>query len=156
LEIDLQQVPYLDRSLAVTYSSGTWTEVDTFLGSGPSDRHYLVAVDADDHATVRFGDGANGIPPTGTLTFAYKTGGGAAGDIGPGALVSISSPVVDALGVPVTVAASNAEKASGGIDRETIAHAKLMAPRSLRASTRSIAREDFEVNAMKLPGVARA
>jgi uncharacterized phage protein gp47/JayE len=156
LELELQQAPYLDRSLMVADVTGAWTEVDTVLGSGPADRHFLVDVDAQDRATVRFGDGRNGQPPTGTLTLAYKTGGGTTGNIGAGALVSVPTPIVDASGMPVTVSVSNAAKASGGIDRETLAHAKLMAPRSLRAPSRSIAREDFEIHCLGVPGVARA
>ena len=41
-------------------------------------------------------------------------------------------------------------------DRQTVASAKLLAPESLRALTRSVAREDFEINARRLSGVARA
>jgi hypothetical protein len=37
-----------------------------------------------------------------------------------------------------------------------VASAKLLAPESLRTLTRSVSREDFELNARRLPGVARA
>ena len=156
LQIALQQSPYLDRSLTISDATGTWAEVDTFLGSGPIDRHFVVSIDAQDHATVAFGDGRNGLPPAGTLVFRYKTGGGAIGNIAAGALTTVETPVVDALGMPVSVTVTNPAAASGGIDRETLAHAKLVAPLSLRAPARSVARSDFEEHALEVPGVARA
>jgi hypothetical protein len=46
--------------------------------------------------------------------------------------------------------------ASGGADRQTVASAKLLAPESLRTVTRTVTREDFEINARRVSGVARA
>lgn len=156
LELALQQSPYLDRSLTTSDATGSWTEVDSFLGSGPADRHFVVSIDAQDHATVAFGDGRNGLPPAGTLVFRYKTGGGAIGNIAAGALATVETSIVDALGMPASVTVTNPTAASGGIDRETLAHAKLVAPQSLRAPARSVARSDFEEHAVEVPGVARA
>ncbi len=54
------------------------------------------------------------------------------------------------------VSVTNPEPASGGADRQTVASAKLLAPESLRTLTRTVTREDFEINARRVPGVARA
>jgi len=51
---------------------------------------------------------------------------------------------------------TNAEPATGGADRQSVASAKLLAPESLRTLTRTVTREDFEINARRVPGVARA
>jgi hypothetical protein len=56
----------------------------------------------------------------------------------------------------VQVSVRNPAPASGGADRQSVASAKLLAPESLRALTRTVAREDFEINARRLSGVARA
>jgi hypothetical protein len=56
----------------------------------------------------------------------------------------------------VQISVTNPAPASGGADRQTVASAKLLAPQSLRALTRTVAREDFEINARRLAGVARA
>jgi len=156
LEVALERSPYLDGSLDVTDSANAWTEVDSMLASSPSDRHYLVVVDALDRASVRFGDGRNGLPPSGTLTLSHKTGGGTRGNVEPGAIRVIETSVVDARGQPVQVSVTNPVKANDGIDRETIEHAKVIAPLSLRAPARSVAREDYEIHALEVPGVARA
>jgi hypothetical protein len=115
-----------------------------------------VVVDSLDRATVRWGDGRNGLPPSGTLTLRYKTGGGGRGNVEPGAIRVVESSILDARGQPVQVAVTNPSRANDGVDRETIEHAKVVAPLTLRAPARSVAREDFVVHALDVPGVARA
>ena len=156
LEVVLDYTPYLDGSALVSTPAGDYSEVESFLGSGANDRHFLVLVDQNDRATLRFGNGVNGRPPTGTVTVHYKTGGGAEGNVDADRLVVFEGAVQDAHGHPVQASVTNALPANGGSGRQTIASAKLLAPESLRALTRSVAREDFEINARRLPGVARA
>jgi predicted phage baseplate assembly protein len=156
LDVNLDFAPYLDGSASVSTLQGTFTEVENFLDSGPGDLHFVVAVDQSDRATVRFGDGVSGAPPQGTIAITYKTGGGVAGNVDADRLVVVEGGFKDAFGTSVQVSARNAQPASGGTDRESVAAAKLLAPESLRALTRTVAREDFEINARKLPGVARA
>jgi len=156
LEVFLDFGPYLDGSAIVSTPQGVFTEVESFLDSGPNDRHFLVAVDQNDRAAVRFGNGVNGVPPTGTITVTYKTGGGALGNVDAERIVVIEGSFKDAFGNPVQVSVTNPQAASGGAERQTIASAKLLAPESLRALTRTVSREDFEINARRLPGVARA
>jgi len=156
LELPLDYTPYLDGSVLATTPQGSYVEVPSFLDSGPNDRHFIVVVSPDDQATIRFGNGVNGAPPSGTVTVTYKTGGGSVGNIEADRLVVIEGAFRDAHGNPVQVSVRNPAPASGGADRESIASAKVLAPESLRALTRSVAREDFEIHARKLPGVARA
>lgn len=156
LDIILDHTPYLDASVAVSAANGTFVEKESLLGSGPNDRHFLVLVDQNDRATVRFGNGTSGAPPTGTVTVAYKTGGGAAGNVDAGRIVVVEGTFTDAHGRAAQVSVTNPEPASGGTDRQSVASAKLLAPESLRTLTRSVTREDFEVNARRVPGVARA
>lgn len=156
LDIILDHTPYLDASVAVSAANGTFVEKESLLGSGPNDRHFVVLVDQNDRATVRFGNGTSGAPPTGTVTVAYKTGGGAAGNVDAGRIVVVEGTFTDAHGRAAQVSVTNPEPASGGTDRQSVASAKLLAPESLRTLTRSVTREDFEVNARRVPGVARA
>jgi len=156
LDVLLDRTPYLDGSAVVSAGNGAYAEADSLLGSGPNDRHYLALVDQNDRATLRFGNGVNGAPPTGTIAVTYKTGGGAVGNVDAQRLVVVEGAFTDAQGRPVRVTASNPAPAAGGTDRQTIAAAKLLAPASLRALTRTVAREDFEIHARAVPGVARA
>ncbi|MBK7537576.1 MAG: baseplate J/gp47 family protein [Myxococcales bacterium] len=156
LEVPLDFGPYLDGSASATTAQGEFSEVESFLSSRPSDRHFQVMVDPTDRATLRFGDGSAGVPPTGTVRVTYKIGGGAQGNVHAGQLTVVEGAFVDAHGNPVQVSAVNPEPASGGVNRQSIASAKLLAPESLRAPSRTVTREDFEINAQRLPGVARA
>jgi hypothetical protein len=156
LEVHLDFAPYLDGSARVVTPQGTFSEVESFLDLRSNDLHFVVSVDQNDRATLRFGNGVNGTPPSGTLSVSYKTGGGSTGNVDANRIVVIEGAFRDAHGNPVQVFVRNPEPASGGSDRQTVASAKLLAPESLRALTRSVAREDFEINARRLPGVARA
>ncbi len=156
LDIALEHTPYLDGSAEVSAANGTYTEQESLLSSAPNDLHYVVLVDQNDRATIRFGNGANAAPPTGTITITYKTGGGATGNVDAGTLVVAEGVFQDIHGHPVQVSVTNPDVASGGTDRQTVASAKLLAPQSLRALTRTVAREDFEIHALQVPGVARA
>lgn len=155
-KIELGESPYIDDSAVVTTSLGTWTEVDNFLDSDENDLHYQIFVDEDDLATVRFGDGINGAIPTGTISVSYKVGGGVEGNVAAGGLSVIVGSFADDSGNSAVLTVTNATAASGGTDRETVAAARLAAPASLRVLTRAVAREDFEILANRISGVARS
>jgi len=155
-DLALDRVPFLDRSARVTATNGEYLEVESLLSSGPNDRHFAVLVDQNDRATLRFGNGRNGAPPTGSIEVKYKTGGGTRGNVDAGQLTVFDGVPKDAEGMPVALQVSNPVRASGGADRQSVASAKLLAPLSLRATTRSVCREDFEIHALELPQVARA
>jgi hypothetical protein len=156
LDLLLDHTPFLDGSARVSAANGAYDERESLLDSGPNDRHFMVLVDQNDRATVRFGNGKSGASPTGTITIAYKTGGGAIGNVEAGRLVVLDGTFNDAHGRPTELTCTNPEPASGGTDRQSMASAKLLAPESLRTLTRTVTREDFEINARRVPGVARA
>lgn len=152
----LTNSPFLDGSAVIVAGDGAYTEVDNFLSSGPLDRNYTVTVDQNDRARVQFGNGVNGTIPLNTITFAYKTGGGAAGTVDKGTLTRVAGVFTDSLGNAVIVSSTNVNASSGAQDRETVAQIKQAAPQSLRVLERSIAREDFEIEAVAVSGVSRA
>ena len=154
--IFLDHLPYLDESARVQANNGAFKVVESFLSSGPNDRHVTIQVDSNDRARVRFGDGTSGLPPTGTVRVDYRTGGGPSGNVDAGRLVVIEGSFRDANGRPVQVKVTNPEPAQGGATRESIEEARLRVPESLRATSRTVTREDFEIHARQVPGVARA
>lgn len=155
-EVVLGTTPYLDDSAVVVAANGAYTQVDNFLSSTSSDRHFIVVVDQNDRARIRFGNGTLGAIPVGTINVAYKTGGGESGNVSPGALKVLDGSWTDSLGNSVAVTVTNALKASGGANRMSNAVIKSRAPASVRAPVNSIAREDFVINAKRLGSVARA
>ena len=155
-QVVLEYTPYLDGSATVKAGGVDYTEATSFLDSKANDRHFVVLVDDSDRATVRFGDGKNGAMPSGTITVNYKTGGGKKGIVDAGKIAVVEGSFTDAHGTPVQVSVTNAKASSGGQDRQSIAQARVLAPASLRTLSRTVSREDFEVNARKVTGVARA
>ncbi len=155
-ELVLPSTPFLDGSAVVSAGNGAYTEVPNFLGSGAADRHFTVIVDQNDRATVRFGNGVNGVIPSGTITARYKTGGGGKGNVNAGTLTKLDGSFTDDNGAPVSVTVTNPQPASGGSDRQTVAQIKVLAPESIRVLNRTVSREDFEINARRLSEVARA
>jgi hypothetical protein len=152
----LSSTPYLDGSAVVVAADGTYVEVQNFLASGPTDRHFTTSVDDLDRCTVAFGDATNGAIPSGTITVAYKTGGGAAGNVLAGAINQIPGNFADTSGAPVRVSVTNGAATVQGVDRASAAQIRALAPESLRVLGRAVAREDFEIGARAVPGVARA
>ena len=156
--VALARTPFLARSEVVVVNGVRWTRVTNFLASDAASRHYRVVIDADDRATVHFGDGTNGYrPPVGaTITLTYRVGGGTRGRVGRNRLTRCLASLVTAGGHAAEVTCTNPAESSGGTDRETIAHARYAAPASVRATDRTIAREDFELHAEQVAGVDRA
>jgi predicted phage baseplate assembly protein len=139
---------------------GDWQEVPDFAGSGPDDRHFTW-----DGATgeirfgprVRYRDGGvrqhGAIPPTDAtvLVTGYRHGGGRPGNVGAGTLR------VPKTSIPFVASVRNLEAATGGVDAETVANAKLRGPLSLRTGQRAVTAVDFERLTLEAaPGVARA
>lgn len=156
-KVALAATPYIDGTATLTASNGAYVQVDNFLDSGPADRHYVVEVDQNDRATFKFGNGVNGASPTGAGTVTYRIGGGAAGRVEMNKLrVFEQSQWSDSFGNSVAPSVTNPTASSGGTDRQSVAQIKERGPASLRALTRSVAREDFEIHSLRLPGVARA
>lgn len=124
-----------------------WTEVPDFSASGPGDPHVVWDSTTGE---VRFGpairhpDGIvrqhGAVPPDGAeiRVTAYRTGGGARGNVGARTLVSLRS------GVPFVASVSNARAATGGVDAESVEEAKVRGPLTLRTGQRAVTASDFE------------
>jgi hypothetical protein len=152
----LSSNPYVDDSATIVANDGTYTPVVNFLDSNGTDKHFTISIDQNDRATIQFGNGVNGKIPVGTIIVTSKSGGGTDGNVEAAAVKVLEGSFVDTLGNPQRVTVTNVENASGGIDRQSNAEIQLLAPASLRVLERTVAREDFEINALKIPGVARA
>lgn len=154
--ITLAGTPYIDESSIVIADDGAYSLVVNFLDSNSTDRHFTVVVDQADQAELRFGSGINGSVPQGTISVGYKIGGGDDGNVAAGTISIIDGAFTDILGFTVNVSVDNAAAASGGVDREGIEAIRQLAPQSLRVLNRTVSREDYEINSLRLPQVARA
>lgn len=148
-----QHTPVLPRegheTLEVETPEGLaeWTEVSDFLDSESGDTHFMW-----DSSTgqitfgpiIRYPDGSmrqhGAVPPENAVLrlTGYRTGGGAAGNVGPGTLTGMRDAI------PYVSGVTNLSAASGGVDPETVENAKRRGPQSVRAGGRAVTVSDFE------------
>ncbi|MFD9702950.1 putative baseplate assembly protein [Lentzea sp. NPDC059081] len=143
-------LPPLDGAMVQVSSEDGWEDwdrVEDFASSGPLDRH--VVVDSV-NGTVEFGpvvrtpDGGlrqhGAVPPQGSFVRLrqYLTGGGAAGNVGRGAISTLRTSI------PFVSRVENRRAAQGGVDGETLDEAKTRGPIMLRTRNRAVTAEDYE------------
>ena len=155
-EVRLAGRPYLDGSLVLTAANGAYSQVDTLLEGTALDLHYTVVVDQNDRALVRFGNGTSGAIPVGTITAVSKVGGGIAGRVEAGKVVKLEGSFTDEFGNVARLTVTNPVASTPALDRQSVEEIRLLGPRTLRVQGRTVAREDYEINALRVAGVARA
>jgi hypothetical protein len=124
-----------------------WQQVDDFRASSVDDRHVVVDREA---GTVTCGDGRRGrVWQIGERlrVRSYRTGGGAAGNVGPAAITAAPDHS--------RVKVSNPLPARGGADAETLPDALSRIPAEFRSHDRAVTASDFREIAERA-GAARA
>ena len=133
-----------------------WRSVTDLLESGPDDRAFVVEVDDDGAAHLRFGDGVLGQPPQAGDFFraASRIGNGRAGNVGRDSIVWLALKSGE---LSADLKPRNPLPASGGTDPESLAEVKLYAPGAFRATPlRAIIAEDYAMFAAQSPQVQGA
>lgn len=153
----LTQSPVIESSLDVYMDEGSgsivvWQWVDHLIEYGAGDRVFTTLVDENNVVHVIFGDGVNGKIPVAltAIQAGYRVGGGDIGNVGPGTLTTLDSPVTGVIGV------TNGQAASGGQNAETLDQIRASAPQALVALNRAVTLSDYESLALKVPGIAKA
>lgn len=137
--------------ITLTTDSVTWTAVPDLLGSGPSDTNFVVEVEYDGNALLRFGDDTNGrAAQSGTqFTATYRIGNGTAGNVGADSLIHLASD-------PRIVSCTNPLPASGGVDPETMPQIRRRAPQAFLTQERAVTMTDYANVTKANPGVEDA
>ncbi len=126
---------------------GAWIPQTDLLGSSRDDRHFVVEMEENGVANLRFGDGELGRRPPAAALFSahYRVGNGPAGNVGEGAISMLIHRESD-LSNDITVV-SNRLPAAGGTRPTPMAEAKLTAPEAFRygetALRRAIIASDY-------------
>jgi len=137
---------FIKGSQSVEVDNIEWTEVDNFVNSQPTDRHYVIELGKNDKATVVFGSGAAGlIPPIGVnnISIEYRYGAQDDGNVGPDTLK------VDKTGLTYVDSITNPRQASGwkeadGSSTESLERAKIEGPASIISGDVAIGTDDVE------------
>jgi len=141
-----------DALPVISLNGGTWHPQRDLLASDPLATEFVVEVEEDGFAALRFGDDEHGLRPQPGETFsaAYRIGNGVQGNIGAESLVNIVSAESAISGV------RNPLPASGGVDPETIEHVRQSAPSAFRIQERAVTPADYAEVAERHSGIQQA
>lgn len=119
-----------------------WTPVPDLLGSGDEDTQFVVEIDTDGTASLRFGDGTNGKQPEAgdVFTCIFRVGNGTAGNLGANCLINVAAPVAAKATIQ---SCTNPMAAIGGVDPETAAQICRRAPQAFLTQERAIIMPDY-------------
>jgi len=133
----------------------SWMPRIDLLQSGENDRNFVVEMDDDGWAHLRFGDGDLGQMPEAATAFraTYRVGNGPSGNVGAEAI----SYIVTDLAGGVDLRPRNPFPAQGGLAPESLAEVKLFAPGAFRKKLeRAVTTDDYASIAARNPKLQRA
>jgi hypothetical protein len=150
-------------AVALTDSVGRqWRPRRDLLSSTAFAPDFTVEVTDDGRATLRFGNGSQGLRPVAETKFTarYRVGNGTRGNVGAGAIVFIGGNL-DRDGNLIAnldrvEAVRNPLPARGGVDPESLEHARRSAPSAFRVPQRAVTPADYAEIAGRQPDVQRA
>ena len=130
----------------------TWLPQADLLGSAGDSNGFVVEIESEGTASLRFGDDEYGRRPEPGTAFAatYRVGNGSAGNIGADTLAHIVSNDSAITGV------RNPLPATGGTDPETMTEIRRDAPQAFRTQKRAVTEADYARTAELDRSVQRA
>ena len=122
----------------MTPTQKTWTAEQDLLADGPTDTHFVVEIESDGTARLRFGDNVNGLRPDSDTSFtaSYRIGNGTAGNVGADTLIHCDDANV--------AKCTNPLPAIGGVDPETADQIRRRAPQAFMTQERAVTMADYE------------
>lgn len=142
-------VPAIQLDGTTEVSRQIWNPEQDLLESGESDFVFVVEVESDGMATLRFGDNVNGRFPEADTHFLAdcRIGNGAIGNVGADTLVFCTDPGVKS---------RNPLPATGGTDPETADQIRRRAPQAFLTQKRALTMADYASVAEQNSQVDRA
>lgn len=131
---------------------GGWAARRDLLGSDRFARDFVVEMESDGRAQLRFGDDVLGRRPAGGAEFkaTYRVGNGRAGNVGAEAIAHI---VTSQSGI---TRVRNPLSARGGMEPETSEQVRLYAPQAFRTQKRAVTEDDYAEVAQRQHDVQKA
>jgi len=151
---DSSQQPLASIALFDPEKPLVWNVSRDLLGSKGSDPDFVAEIENDGTAYLRFGNDQSGLrPASGTKLLAtYRIGNGASGNVGAETikhLVSSDAVWISDLTDNKISWIANPIPAAGGVDPETIEHARQNAPSAFRRQERAVTPQDWEALAVR-------
>jgi len=129
-----------------------WSVRRDLLGSSESARDFVLEVETDGTANLRFGDGRQAARPVAGTVFTafYRVGNGLRGNVGREAIAHV---VTNVAGIDHV---RNPMPATGGLDPEPVEDVRRFAPEAFRAQERAVTADDYARRAERHPQVQKA
>ena len=145
-------LPRLTLSSLLTGITTVWTALPDLLHSEATDAEFVVEVERDGTASLRFGDNTHGLRPGPGTSFSavYRVGNGEAGNVGADSIVHI---VTSESGVEEV---RNPLAATGGAEQESMEDVRQRAPFAFRTQERAVTPEDYASVTERNPDIQRA
>lgn len=145
-------LPQIELESVLGNVTSPWQPRADLLSSLPDSREFVVEIESDGRAYVRFGDDGNGLRPASGTRFkaSYRIGNGTRGNVGAeslGHIVSSDSAII---------AVRNPLPARGGVDPENVEKARQDAPVAFQTQERAVTADDYAEVAERHPEVQRA
>jgi hypothetical protein len=134
-----EAMPAVSLSSFLNADTETWWPKSDLLNSGPNAPEFVVEVDTDDTAYLRFGDDLLGKRPEQDTKFTatYRIGNGVAGNVGAESLAHVVT------GLTAISVVRNPLPAQGGVEAETIEDVRQRAPAAFRGQERAVTEADY-------------
>jgi hypothetical protein len=137
----------LSPAIVLNRPDGTmkWIPKRDLLGSKHNDEHFVVEIEAEGTAFLRFGNDQEGKRPEPDTEFiaTYRVGNGLKGNVGPESLKHLVS-ADPAITPDKIVGVWNPLPATGGLEPETMQSVKMRAPIVFRRQERAVTLTDYE------------
>ncbi len=149
--VALSRSPVIENSAQVfitgnAATSGAWERVENiFFASGATDKVFELVYNDNYQGTIVFGDGIVGLNPAAgdNYSISYRVGGGTRGNIKESVINATITPDLY-VGNPIAGVVENISDITGGLDAESVEHAKKYGPLTFRRQDRLVTLDDFK------------
>ena len=145
-------VPAISLSSELDGRQEGWSPRRDLLNSKRATPDFVVEVESDLAANVRFGDDVNGKRPASRTSFeaVYRVGNGVRGNVGRDAIARFvaSDAAIESVRNPLP--------ASGGVEPESIEDVRQYAPAAFRTQERAVTAADYAAVTERHPEIQRA
>ncbi len=154
----LNYAPVIMDSVSIAVDSGlgfeTWTRVESFIDSYSHSKHYILNINDQGQAQIKFGNGVSGMIPQSIqdgIMASYRVGGGTDGNVGVNTITKMPMQLAN-----IVRTFNPYEAKILGRDREDVEEARIKAPAQLGSKWGAVTLKDYKSIALGLLGVVRA
>jgi hypothetical protein len=148
--LDVRPDQAVPQVVQLTDGQQDWVARPDLLGSDRFEPAYVVEMDDDGRAHLRFGIPPGRHPAPGdTFRASYRIGGGPAGNVGADVITLLTHPIAG-------LSVRNPLPARGGAEPEQVEQVRQWAPQAFRVQQRAVTDADYRAVAERHPQVQRA